>query len=106
MILHLAATPDHEAPSQVLVTVESPTGYLQPFEDGDPVATHMAIADQEGRTGKRRQARTDEPRSLVVHTFGFARAGKSFVIWVVPVDPFAGNRRCQRARRILLVEQG
>jgi hypothetical protein len=49
------------------------------LQDGDALAWHLAIADQESRARQGRQSRADKPGRLVLHTHGPARAGKGLV---------------------------
>jgi len=59
-------------------------------------ATHMPVGDHERRAGERRQARTNEPRRLAVHTSGLARASKGSDLVYVTIGQLI-VRRCFRA---------
>ncbi len=79
-VLHLAAAANDETLFGDMGAVERAAGEVQLFEDGDFVAGHVGVADEEGRAGQRRQSRTDEPGGLVLHALGLARSRKSLVI--------------------------
>ncbi len=58
VLFHLAPAADHEALLGLLDAVQRAAGQLLLLQDGDPVARHLAVADQEGRARQCRQART------------------------------------------------
>jgi hypothetical protein len=80
VLFHLAPAADHEALLRLLDAVQRATGQLLLLQDGDSVARHLAVADQEGRARQCRQARADKPGRFVLHALGFARAGEGFVV--------------------------
>ena len=80
MFFHLAPAADYESFPWLLDAVQRTVRQPLLLQEGDPVARHLAVADQDGLTRQCRQARTDKPGRLVLHAMGFAVAGERFVV--------------------------
>src|SRR5699024_9209323 len=83
VVLHLPAAADHEALLRLLDAIERAARELELFQDGDLVPGHVAVADEEGRTGQRGQTCADEPRRLVLHALRLPRPGERIVVAAV-----------------------
>src|SRR5215470_6918231 len=80
MIFQLAAAADDEALFGHVEPVERAARQLELLKDGDLIAGHMAVTDQERRTGKRRKTTADKPRRLVLYAFRLSRPREGFVV--------------------------
>src|SRR5262249_15585943 len=76
----LAAAADDEALFGHLEPVERAARQLELLKDGDLLAGHLAVTDQERRTGKRRKTGADKPRRLVLYAFRLSRPREGFVV--------------------------
>ena len=85
VVFHLASTANHEPFFRILDAVQRTAGQLLLLQDGDLLARHLAVADQEGRARQCRQAGADKPGRFVLYALGFARAGECFVIAIAVV---------------------
>src|SRR5262245_8645791 len=91
MIFQLAAAADDEALFGHFEPVERAARQLELLKDGDLLAGHLAVTDQERRTGKRRKTGADKPRRLVLYAFRLSRPREGFVVSAAIVQSALGR---------------
>ena len=81
VVLHLAAAADQEAVAmRVRNAVQGAAGDVARLEDGDVLAGHLAVADEEARRGQGGQAGTHQVGLLLLHALRLAGAGERLVV--------------------------
>ena len=85
MVLHLAAAADDEALVDVQDTVAGAAGYGHILHDGDVLAGHLGVADEEAGRRKTGKAAADYHGVLLFDSFGFLGARECFVVAVAVI---------------------
>ena len=85
VVLHLAAAADDKALVDVQDTVAGAAGYGHILHDGDVLAGHLGVADEEAGRRKTGKAAADYHGVLLFNSFGFLGARECFVVAVAVI---------------------
>lgn len=85
MVFHLTAASDDEALVDVENTVACAACYGHIFHDGDVLAGHLCVTDEEAGCRKAGQTAADYDCFFLFNSFGFLRMSKCLIVTIAVI---------------------